>query len=112
MDRLVSNKLNQIEENIKNYFDQNFDVIKDLIEESKNKKRTRTTDNEFHIDYFIEFESSDPDFILKDDEDASLLIDGILEHKLDYENADSILNQKLKQFTTFDLCRFVITIIL
>jgi hypothetical protein len=105
-DRNLLSKLSQIESNLKKHIDENLELFKDYVDE-KTKAKLAREENEFSVNYFTEAESSDIDFILKDEEDANTLINGIFDLKLKYEAHDSSINQKLKPFKTFQLCRYV-----
>lgn len=103
-DRNITNKLNQFENSIKAYIDQNFDLFKSYLDDKIKTKLSTPQENEFSINYFQETENSDADYILANDEDAVTLINGILNHKLQ-DTPDSAFCRNLKKFDTFVLCR-------
>lgn len=103
-DKQLQYKLNTVETNIKKYIDEHFSEFKEYLE-SKTKTKLTQEQPEFSVNYFMEIESSDPNEILQDEADAETLIDGILNLKLDTQNVNSRMLQKLNKFTTFQLCR-------
>jgi len=101
----LANKFQQLENNINNLnnlFTQKFLDLQNLIQNSITVAKPQ---NEFSQDYFINKESSDPDYVISNESDACLLIDGIIQRHLDWNNPNLGFSQKLKYHKTFVCCR-------
>jgi len=95
---VLLNKLGQFENNIKEYINAKFEEVLRL------QKKT-PVDGEFSYDYFMKKESCRDDEILIDEEDAELLIDGILGRYLDWSDEKNHLSVLLNKFDSFAMCR-------
>ena len=99
MNNILLSKLQQFENNIKEYINIKF--------EEQHRLNTRTSINEeFSYDYFLRKESNDPDEVLIEIEDAQLLIDGIIEKFLDMTNHRNKICSELQKFSSLNLCRY------
>jgi hypothetical protein len=100
MNNLLLSKLQQFENNIKEYINVKFE------EQHRLHKRTDLiNDLIFSFDYFIKKESEDPDLVLIEEEDAHCLIDGIIEKFLDWNSPRKNITSALLKFTTINLCK-------
>jgi hypothetical protein len=99
-DRSFTSKIGQLEGNLKSYIDEKIAPLVNYFD-----KRIEKEKETFSINYFVSNENPDPEYQLEDEESACLLMDGIIEECLNWENEKSSFKVKLKKFQTFIHCR-------
>lgn len=102
----ITNRLISIESNMSNLQQTLTQALEDGLRNiSKQLDKKSLTDVGFNHQYFLLPQSDNPDHRLVDDAHAEIMIDGIIELYLNYNDNKSLISRHLKEFTNILTCR-------